>query len=79
MKSDLDVSRIRQTSEDLLEREMTYREALRLLLDWQRDREDHHIALPARMGTSKSYLVSVPLGWIAAKVYFPDCCIKGSV
>ena len=70
MSGDLDADRIRQTSEDLLEREFNYKEALRLLLDWQRDREDHHVALPARMGTSKSYLVSVSLGWIAANVYF---------
>ena len=40
------------------------------MLDWQRNREGHHVALPARMGTSKSYLVSVSLGWIAANVYF---------
>ena len=53
-----------------MEKEFNYKEALSLLLDWQRDREGHHIALPARMGTSKSYLVSVSLGWIAANVYF---------
>ena len=70
MNGDFDADRIRQTSEDLLEREFNYKEALRLLLDWQRDREGHHVALPASMGTSKSYLVSVSLGWIAANVYF---------
>ena len=68
--SEFDEEKVRQTSEDLLEREFNYKEALRLLLDWQRDREGHHVALPARMGTSKSYLVSVTLGWIAANVYF---------
>ena len=70
MSGDFDVDRIRQTSEDLLEREFIYKEALRLLLDWRRDKEGHHVALPASMGTSKSYLVSVSLGWIAANVYF---------
>ena len=70
MSGYLDADRIRQTSEELLERELSYKETLRLLLDWQRDREDHHVALSARMGTSKSYLVSVSLGWIAANVYF---------
>ena len=70
MSGDFDADRIRQTSEELLEREVNYKEALRLLLDWQRDREDHHVALPARMGTNKSYLVTVSLGWIAANVYF---------
>ena len=68
--SEFDEEKVRQTSEDLLEREFNYREALRLLLDWQRDREGHHVALPARMGTNESYLVSVSLGWIAANVYF---------
>ena len=68
--SEFDEEKVRQTSEDLLEREFNYKEALRILLDWQRDREGHHVALPARMGTSKSYLVSVTLGWIAANVYF---------
>ena len=68
--SGFDADKVRQTSEELLEREFNYKEALRLLLDWQRDREGHHVALPARMGTSKSYLVTVSLGWIAANVYF---------
>ena len=70
MHHDFDSDRIRRTSEDLLEKEFNYKEALRILLDWQRDREGHRIALPARMGTSKSYLVSVSLGWIAANVHF---------
>ena len=67
MSDDFDAERIHR---DLLDREFNYREALRLLLDWQRDREGHHVALPAKMGTSKSYLVTVSLGWIAANVYF---------
>ena len=67
---EFDADKVRRTSEELLEREFNYKEALRLLLDWQRDREGHHVALPARMGTSKSYLVTVSLGWIAANVYF---------
>ena len=43
---------------------------LRQLLDWQRDKKDHQIALPNRMGSSDSYLMSVSLGWIAANVSF---------
>ncbi len=70
MTFDFDADSIRKTVDDVLEKERKYREALRLLLDWQRDREDHKIALPAKMGTSKSYLISVSLGWIAANVYF---------
>ena len=69
MTSNFDADRIRKTADDLLEKERNYKEALRLLLDWHRDREDHKIALPAKMGTSKSYLISVSLGWIAANVY----------
>ena len=69
MKRDLDTDAVRRASESLLEREMNYREALRLLLDWQRERKDHLIALPARMGTSRSYVASVSLGWIAANVH----------
>ena len=56
--------------DDILEGEQKRRQALRLLLDWQRDRENHQIALPAEMGTSKSYLMSVSLGWVASNVYF---------
>ncbi len=70
MTSDFDADRIRKTADDLLEKERNYKEALRLLLDWHRDKEDHKIALPAKMGTSKSYLISVSLGWIAANVYY---------
>ncbi len=70
MTSDFDADRIRKTADDVLEKEWNYKEALRLLLDWQQNREDHKIALPAKMGTSKSYLISVSLSWIAMNVYF---------
>ena len=65
-----DAEKIRKSSQDMLERERNYKEALRLALDWQRDRDNHKLALPAKMGNSKSYLTSVSLGWIAANVYF---------
>ena len=39
MSVNLDADKISQTSDELLERESTYKEALRLLLDWQRDRK----------------------------------------
>lgn len=70
MASDFDMDRIRKTADDVLEKDRNYKEALRLLLDWQQDRKDHKIALPAKMGTSKSYLISVSLDWVAANVYF---------
>ena len=56
--------------DDILERDQKRRQTLRLLLDWQRDKENHQIALPAEMGTSRSYLMSVSLGWVASNVYF---------
>lgn len=70
MKGDMDMDRIQQVSEELLDREYQQNEALRLLLDWKQGAEDHHVAAAARMGTSQSYLASVSLGWIAANVYF---------
>ena len=70
MNGDFDTDRLRRVSDEMLDREFSQREALRLLLDWQQEREDHQITLMARMGSSKSYLASVSLGWIAANVYF---------
>ena len=70
MVSDFDADRIHKTTADLLDKERNYKETLRLLLDWQQDKEDHKIALPTKMGTSKSYLISVSLNWIASNVYF---------
>ncbi len=64
-----DAEKIRKSSQDMLERERNYKEALRLALDWQRDRDNHKLALPTKMGNSKSYLTSVSLSWIAANVY----------
>ena len=40
------------------------------MLDWQQEKKNHQIALPARMGSSKSYLISVSLRWIASNVNF---------
>lgn len=65
-----DLQNLDQIADQFLENEQKYKRALRGLLDWQRDRKDHQIALPAKMGTSKSYLMSVSLGWIASNVYF---------
>lgn len=65
-----DLQNLDQVADQFLESERKYKRALRGLLDWQRDRENHQVALPAKMGTSKSYLMSVPLGWVAANVYF---------
>ena len=55
---------------EYMQQEEKRRRALRGLLDWQQERQDHQIALPARMGSSKSYLISVSLRWIASNVHF---------
>ncbi len=64
-----DAEKLRKDTEDILERERNYKEALRLALDWQGGRKNHKVTLPTRMGSSKSYLASASLGWIAANVY----------
>ena len=59
---------------EYMQQEEKRRRALRGLLDWQQERQDHQIALPARMGSSKSYLISVSLRWIASNVHFARDC-----
>ena len=59
-----------KVADEFLESEPKYKIALRGLLDWQQKKENHQIALRARMGTSKSYLMSVSLGWVAEHVRF---------
>ena len=55
---------------EYMQQEERRRRALRGLLDWQQDKKNHQIALPATMGSSKSYLISVSLRWIASNVHF---------
>lgn len=50
--------------------EVKYARTLRMLLDRQRDKENHQLALKARMGESDSYLMSVSLKWIASNVSY---------
>lgn len=70
MSSNSNDTYLLKTTMDLLGKEQTYKHALRLLLDWMRDRKDHHIAQRIKMGTNTSYLVTVSLGWIAENVLF---------
>ena len=44
------------------------RRALRMLLDEQKQREGHLLALGARMGRTTSYIASAKLEWVAQKV-----------
>ena len=55
---------------EYMQQEERRRRALRGLLDWQQDKKNHQIALPTTMGSSKSYLISVSLRWIASNVNF---------
>ena len=55
---------------DVLEENKTLRKALRLLLDKQKNKEGHLFALNVEMGTSRSYLTSVSLHWVAEHVRF---------
>ena len=55
---------------EYMQQEERQRRALRGLLDWHQEKKNHQIALPGRMGSSKSYLISVSLRWIAANVHF---------
>ena len=55
---------------EYMRKEGERRRALRGLLDWQQEKENHRIALPVRMGSSTSYLISVSLRWIVSNVSF---------
>lgn len=65
-----DTQDLDKIAKEYIQQEETRRRALRGLLDWQQDRENHRLALPTRMGSSKSYLISVSLEWIASHVFF---------
>ena len=56
--------------EKFYERETAYRNTLRELLDWIRDKDGHLLATVAWMGDSNSYFTSASLKWIAANVFF---------
>jgi len=46
------------------------RRTLRMLIDKELDKKEHLIALSSRMGSTDSYIASVPLEWIASKVRY---------
>ena len=64
-QNDLDIM-----AEEFIQSQEKYKRSLHGLLDWQVNKEGHQIALPAKMGTVNSYLMSVNLAWVAANVYF---------
>ena len=59
---------LNQTIDSIQKLEGEKRRALRMLLDEQKDRKGHILALSARMGQMASYVASVPLEWVAQKV-----------
>ena len=67
MPEDNDLDKI---VDDLREQDIKKASALRQLLNWQSEKRDRLLALPARMGTNRSYLMSVSLRWIADNVSF---------
>lgn len=65
-----DTQDLDKITKEYIQQEEIRRRALSGLLDWQLDRENHRIALLTKMGSSKSYLISVSLEWIASHVFF---------
>ena len=67
-----DNKEIEGIAKEVLEENKTLRKALRLLLDKQKNKEGHLFALNVEMGTSRSYLASVSLHWVAEHVRFAN-------
>ncbi len=55
---------------EVVQQENRKRRALSVLLGDLRTRAEHHLAIQVHMGEVDSYITSVPLRWIAAKVGF---------
>lgn len=54
----------------VLEQERKNRQALLILLDKERERRDHLFAVDARMGTTRSFVTTATLEWVARRVRF---------
>jgi hypothetical protein len=54
--------------DNVLDQERKNRQALLILLDAQNDKKDHLLSLECRMGSTRSYITSATLGWIAERV-----------
>ena len=57
-------------AQEVLEYEKKHKEALQILLDREKDRKGHQLALTTHMGMNRSYLLSVPMRWVAQNVRF---------
>ena len=55
---------------DVIRQEDRDRQALAILLDRQREKKGHVLALRAHMGITPSYVTTVPLSWVAQHVRF---------
>lgn len=56
--------------EDFVQAQAQRRRLLRELLDWQGGKEGRLIARPTKMGTSNSFVTSVPMRWIESNVSY---------
>lgn len=55
---------------DTIEREERNRQVLSILLEWQREKDGHLLALHSRMGEISAYITTVDLAWAAQHVRF---------
>ncbi|MCY4508094.1 MAG: DGQHR domain-containing protein [Acidobacteria bacterium] len=68
--TDIDYSADTNLALEVVQQENRKRRALSVLLGDLRTKAEHHLAIQVQMGEVDSYITSVPLRWIAAKVGF---------
>ena len=68
--TDIDYSVDTNLALEVVQQENRKRRALSVLLGDLRTKAEHHLAIQVQMGEVDSYITSVPLRWIAAKVGF---------
>ena len=68
--TDIDYSADTNLALEVVRQENEKRRALSVLLADLRTKAEHHLAIQVQMGEVDSYITSVPLRWIAAKVGF---------
>ena len=59
-----------QIINEVMQREAQNRQALSLLLEQQREKDGHLLALRTRMGKTSSHVTTVTLKWVAENVHF---------
>lgn len=66
----MDAQKEAQIVDSILQREEQDKQALRLLLEQQREKAGHLLTLQVPMGEIISFVTSVDLGWVAGRVRF---------